>query len=1020
MRQATHDWDFFIAYANQDVQIATRLHDLLEPARVFLDRRNLVPGDSWPHELARAQEHSRTTLVLVSSHSATAHYLIEEIAAAVRLTRSATGPEHRVVPLLIERDVPLPYGLETKQALPAYDDDSLLAAVATLLQLGLGPQPIGETEPGEPPGRQLESALSVALSVVDMTYLLEAVLSPLAEVLHPGHSQVAQVASAGEASGLISTGFNALKRPDVLYIHPFRAQEIDSELTTHLERIVSDLNSEGVVDANGRRYHPDEVWFLLTKKTDSLSIARLSMLSSSYTRGRANVVTVGELSTLLVDSLPAVATRLARYSSPDVLTFMSTLGRHTEARAFGLSNDRQLDDFYITTALAPHFMKAKMALSGQIADPVSLDARVPIKELIEPGDLLLSDDDFVEVVSRRAWNLLNTEAMQRYRVTGTAYLQEPTWSLRSALLAGFHLTEDDILDATALVTRLRNGTDSLSRYLWEQLTSDDRARLEAIDLSISISGPVRASIAQMLERVISRKGRWPKSTVDGAPLGHRALSLQTRNLSREQGAVLNRLVVDDCFQGLIQRYSESRGKKARVTLALSCAETFAESITSTKLAISQCPAELGADAEPIKTAWACVRSLDDLIKSVESDLKVQLIPPGISDRMVEPVRVRAPEPARLLALDPLLLVEGMPGCGKTTLLKMLTLSVMGRRGDVIHIRCSEIGEEYISYDLDTILRKCGKGGTDATPGTLLIVDGLDEAAFDISGLLLEARERGLRIVASTRSAYHTRLRSTAFVVALAPFSSRERDAFFDKWFGSENELREQARDLVQTYRDIDIHTRLPLIATITGALLQSGIAPRTRSEIYGFRLDLLLSRWDKSRGVNRLNIDNPDAKRRFLRFLAHELHCAKPRKRTITSDELGNVYEKSLGEWGYRVGVKRVLDDLVLGSGVLFEERKELYSLGHLTFQEHLVAEYIVREYSEERIANLLGEDWWREPLRFYASMKGDIGNLLNYVMTSTQSLAYSKQLLGLARAAPYTAAGAVDAFLELARADVE
>src|SRR5205823_9341729 len=200
-------------------------------------------------------------------------------------------------------------------------------------------------------------------------------------------------------------------------------------------------------------------------------------------------------------------------------------------------------------------------------------------------------------------------------------------------------------------------------------------------------------------------------------------------------------------------------------------------------------------------------------------------------------------------------------------------------------------------------------------------------------------------------------------------------------FRNDANLVAQAQALINEYPDIDLHTRLPLIATITVALLLNGIVPKTRAEIYAYRLELLLSKWDHFRGVKRLYVDNPDAKRRFLRELAYRLHSALGRRRHVTLSQLISIYEQSLGAWGYNIDYRQLMNDLVIGSGVLIEEPVGYFSLGHLTFQEHLAAEYMVEKLSVEAVANLVGNDWWHEPLNFYASIKGDITALVNHMM---------------------------------------
>jgi hypothetical protein len=75
-------WDFFVAHASADRELAEGLYELLSPQfRVFLDSRSLVPGDDWDQAIAQAQTESAISLILVSSNTENAYYQREEVAS---------------------------------------------------------------------------------------------------------------------------------------------------------------------------------------------------------------------------------------------------------------------------------------------------------------------------------------------------------------------------------------------------------------------------------------------------------------------------------------------------------------------------------------------------------------------------------------------------------------------------------------------------------------------------------------------------------------------------------------------------------------------------------------------------------------------------------------------------------------------------------------------------------------------------------------------------------------------------
>lgn len=132
-----YSWDFFIAHAGPDMQIAETLYSVLaSKANVFLDSRSLKPGDDWDREVPRAQRSSRITVVLISANTDKAYYEREEIAAAIAMARE-NEERHRVVPVYIgaTAGAEIPYGLRSKHGLNAGGVADLTRITTQLLQL---------------------------------------------------------------------------------------------------------------------------------------------------------------------------------------------------------------------------------------------------------------------------------------------------------------------------------------------------------------------------------------------------------------------------------------------------------------------------------------------------------------------------------------------------------------------------------------------------------------------------------------------------------------------------------------------------------------------------------------------------------------------------------------------------------------------------------------------------------------------------------------------------------------------
>lgn len=136
-----HDWDFFLAHASDDKDLAEELYNSLKTeAKVFLDTKCLLPGDDWDRELFLAQQSSLITIVFVSSQTEAAYYQREEIAAAINMARE-DKENHRVVPIYLDKQSDarkdIPYGLRLKHSLfltENYDLNDLSNSLLDLLR----------------------------------------------------------------------------------------------------------------------------------------------------------------------------------------------------------------------------------------------------------------------------------------------------------------------------------------------------------------------------------------------------------------------------------------------------------------------------------------------------------------------------------------------------------------------------------------------------------------------------------------------------------------------------------------------------------------------------------------------------------------------------------------------------------------------------------------------------------------------------------------------------------------------
>ena len=772
------------------------------------------------------------------------------------------------------------------------------------------------------------------------------VVLPLIEAVHPGEIEYTHSPIEG-GRDIVSYSWDKIDRQNIICVQVKTKISYGAAAFGQLRDVAIVAKETGVILSSGTKAFPHEVWIVTSSSFTDKDRRQVEDQIIDLERKNIKIVALDELVKLILRYTPDVATLFSKYDDLNITKLVNELSIHHESRAFGLSHDKSLFDFYVPINLAPYAKYSSLALSNNL--------------------------------------IITTESKTFTK----------------------HVVLHEVLRDLPNIVEIRNFKKCIIE--WIKTNDDEICYLRFKDTYFFIENKISLPkhFTKLVEDYIQSYKEYNKRL--------NKLKEENRDCSAEKK--LKDIIKSDALLSEIASNMESAVLECKCVLSYKNA--FYNVIQKTEKAITNCPKTLTKNANKYIAAYRSFQSLERLSIFLLSRGYLKILN---KDTNVENVqfRVLVKEPLNVPNLDNFILVQGPPGCGKTTFLRVLTIKLLESGAKVIFVPCSTIVQKYQSKNLSEIVTEFTAGKLTSSwesKDCILVMDGLDEAPFDLSDHILTKRKEYSKIIVSTRIAHDTKTKDVAFTVTLSPFNENERDLFFNNWFKDNTELYGIVTDLVKNHKDIDFHTRLPLVATITASLIQHGFKPTTRSEIYEYRLELLLSKWDKSRGVNRTKIDDPKAKRRFLRKLAFDVHSCSGRRRTFGIEEARESFENSLGNWGYKQSFENMMEDLIVASGVIVEEGHGIYSFGHLSFQEHLVGEYMVeKNLPYGQITNKMASDWWREPLLFYSSIKGDLRDLLEYIAQQKDGLfSYARVLDPMLKYAPFSPPGAVEVLKEIA-----
>jgi len=374
-----------------------------------------------------------------------------------------------------------------------------------------------------------------------------------------------------------------------------------------------------------------------------------------------------------------------------------------------------------------------------------------------------------------------------------------------------------------------------------------------------------------------------------------------------------------------------------------------------------------------------------------------------------------------------LMVLGKPGAGKTTFLQHVAIECVQGRFQAnrvpIFIRLKDFAKyarerenfrllDYISREF----RCCGISEQQVTEAILtqgrgmILLDGLDEVTDEDENKVVEEIQQFSEDYYKNKLIINCRIAASKYrfpgftYVEVADFNDEQIESFAQKWFvavarnnvaaglaTAKQFIQKLNRSENQQIRELAI---TPILLHLTCLVFQSKTDfPSNRSKLYAQGIEILLKRWDETRGIQR------DEVYRYLTLPRKKLLLAQiaaitfergdyffeqDKIQQLIADYLGTLPNAKTAPDELQMDSEAVLKAIEAQHGLLVERARGIYSFSHLTFQEYFTALEATRKIVSKsetqalkHLVNYINEKQWREVFLLTAEMLPSADSLL-------------------------------------------
>lgn len=221
-------------------------------------------------------------------------------------------------------------------------------------------------------------------------------------------------------------------------------------------------------------------------------------------------------------------------------------------------------------------------------------------------------------------------------------------------------------------------------------------------------------------------------------------------------------------------------------------------------------------------------------------------------------------------------------------------------------------------------------------------------------------------------------------VEIADFNQNQIETFARNWFTATGEKNEEnlTEQFIQNLnlpenKEIRELAITPILLNLTCFVFKKIRSfPQQRSKLYEEGLNILLTRWDKERKVDRDEVYknlSVELKQELLTevgaitFENNNYFFETEEIERLIANNLRNLSNKNntqIDEATLKENSIVVLQSIEAQHGLLLERARGIYSFSHLTFQEYFTAKYLIKNLTPQRLQELvtgLQGGRWRE-----------------------------------------------------------